>query len=253
MVGCLVMKKEYVYCIHCGQENEVERATCLKCGKLLDAKESLFVDYLLSKTKDGLKDEVSGNIYEIIKNFLLSHLFGMLLLVSLVFVGAVAAYTHDGYIVDRDHQSVVPSQNDVVVDEFMEEKQEASECGIAYLKFALMYDSTDDIVPSSDSMVHDNKYAYMFTSYQGVHQVSFISFNGANTENYHRSDAVYNPKNPSTSLAKQLMHDGYNVCEVEVELVRSVYDTKEVVSTHRFLLIMVEVNGSWLVAEDYVL
>ena len=78
------------YCVWCGAENPSDGQTCLKCGKKLDAKEHPLVDYLVAHTKDKLKGDIEDGLYDALKNYLLSHLYSVIIAVAFV-VTAVAA------------------------------------------------------------------------------------------------------------------------------------------------------------------
>ena len=70
--------------------NPSDGQTCLKCGKKLDAKEHPLVDYLVAHTKDKLKGDIEDGLYDALKNYLLSHLYSVIIAVAFV-VTAVAA------------------------------------------------------------------------------------------------------------------------------------------------------------------
>ena len=82
--------EETTYCVWCGCENPADRKQCCQCGKSLEAKENLLVDFLLDHTKDKLKGDVEDGIYDAVKNYLLSHLYSVIIAVALG-VTAVAA------------------------------------------------------------------------------------------------------------------------------------------------------------------
>lgn len=79
-----------IYCVWCGCENIPDGKKCRKCGKSLEAKENLLVDFLVEHTKDKLKGDVEDGIFEALKNYLLSHLYSVIIAVTFV-VTAVAA------------------------------------------------------------------------------------------------------------------------------------------------------------------
>lgn len=79
-----------VFCVWCGCENPADGKTCSKCGKKLEAKENLLVDFLVAHTKDKLKGDVEDGIFNALKNYLLSHLYSTIITVALV-VTATAA------------------------------------------------------------------------------------------------------------------------------------------------------------------
>ncbi len=82
--------KEKKYCIYCGSENDIENQTCSKCNEDLNPKENLFVEFLISKTKDKFKGSIQDSVYDAIMNFLYSHLYGALITVSVVSYAVVS-------------------------------------------------------------------------------------------------------------------------------------------------------------------
>ena len=80
------------YCVWCGSENPADGVKCQKCGKALAAKENLLVSFLVEHTKDKLKGDIEDGIFDALKNFLLSHLYSVIIAVAFV-VTAVAALT----------------------------------------------------------------------------------------------------------------------------------------------------------------
>lgn len=82
------MKKKY--CVWCGNEYDEELKECPHCHKNPNPEENMFLTFLKEKTKDKLKDDTEERTYEIIKNFLLSHVYGVVVTLSLVVAGIVS-------------------------------------------------------------------------------------------------------------------------------------------------------------------
>lgn len=78
------MTPEKIYCIHCGAENKPQDDVCCKCGKKLNEKENLFQDFLMDHVKDEIKGKLGDSLFDTIKGWLMSHLYGCLVTVSLV-------------------------------------------------------------------------------------------------------------------------------------------------------------------------
>lgn len=79
------MKKNIIYCVYCGEKNNTMDKKCIKCSKKLNPKENLFLDYLQEHIKDDLKGKVENKVFSIIKNFIISHLYGTILTATLIF------------------------------------------------------------------------------------------------------------------------------------------------------------------------
>lgn len=78
------MTPEKIYCIHCGAENKPQDETCCKCGKKLNEKENLFRDFLMDHVKDEVKGKLGDGLFDAVKGWLMSHLYGCLVTISLV-------------------------------------------------------------------------------------------------------------------------------------------------------------------------
>ena len=76
------MKKvEDIYCVYCGTKNKISNKKCFKCSKKIDPKDDSFKNYMIDK----FKSDADSNIYDLIKSFLLHHIYGILLTVTVVF------------------------------------------------------------------------------------------------------------------------------------------------------------------------
>ena len=78
-------KNKDIYCVFCGTKNSINDEKCSKCKKSLHPKNTLFKDFLYEHIRDDLKDKLEDNIFSYIKNFIISHLYGSLMFVSVVF------------------------------------------------------------------------------------------------------------------------------------------------------------------------
>lgn len=82
--------EQTIYCVWCGCQNPPEEKLCRKCGKHLEAKDDLLVEFLVDHTKDKLKGDIEDGLFEALKKYLLSHLYSVIIAVGFV-VTAVAA------------------------------------------------------------------------------------------------------------------------------------------------------------------
>jgi len=89
---------EQKYCVWCGSAYTGQAKYCPHCGKNPDPAEHQLSDWLYSHTKDKLKGDIEGSLYEKLKNWLLSHLYGMVLSVTLVATTVTAVAGGTGHI-----------------------------------------------------------------------------------------------------------------------------------------------------------
>ncbi len=89
-------KNETIYCVFCGEENAATASQCKKCKKDLHPKNQLFKDFLYDHIKDDLKGKVKDSIFSYLKNFIISHLYGAAMTVSLVFTATAIIVSPKG-------------------------------------------------------------------------------------------------------------------------------------------------------------
>ena len=89
------MENKKQYCVHCGAENKLEDKKCCKCKKTIKPKSNL-LEYI----KGTAKDKVEDNIISAIKDYIKAHLYGTVLVCSIIVTvtSAVIVNTEDNYI-----------------------------------------------------------------------------------------------------------------------------------------------------------
>lgn len=82
------MENNKQYCILCGAENKLTDKFCHKCGESLDQKDDQLQSYAKEKVKEKITDEVKGKatdgLLEMLKKFLNSKAYGIILSLSVV-------------------------------------------------------------------------------------------------------------------------------------------------------------------------
>ena len=77
--------KNNFYCIHCGTKNKKEEKKCKKCNKSLHPKCLVLKEYLLDHIKDDLKSDVQDTIIDLLKAWIVSHLYGIGITAAVLF------------------------------------------------------------------------------------------------------------------------------------------------------------------------
>lgn len=95
-------KRSIRYCVFCGSENDAEQKTCAACGKELYPQENLLEEYLRKEAEEQIKGKIVDTVFDKLKKFLLSHLYGIVLTVSVVFTAAAAVGAVGGSGIPRD-------------------------------------------------------------------------------------------------------------------------------------------------------
>ena len=102
------MPSKECHCNRCGARIAEGDARCAVCGKKQQVKNTLLLDFLIAHTKDDITGKITDSIYEAVKNFLLSHLFGVVVSLSLVTAVGVTVYASEPYI-ERVKTSAPPA------------------------------------------------------------------------------------------------------------------------------------------------
>ncbi len=78
-------KEEKIYCVFCGEENPSKEKKCQSCGKKLNPHNHLFRDYLKDHIKDHIKEDAEDSIIQILKLWIIEHLYGVAITGALIF------------------------------------------------------------------------------------------------------------------------------------------------------------------------
>ena len=90
--------EEMHYCTHCGAANKKSAVECIECEKKIISKYRPFYDFLKNHTKEEGKDTAVNTILGILYRFLASHIYGIVLTVSIVAAGVATVYGSASHI-----------------------------------------------------------------------------------------------------------------------------------------------------------
>ena len=94
------MENNKIYCILCGSENKSTDKFCRKCGEKLDQKDDSLQTYAKEKIKDkvtgDIKDKATDSLLDMLKKFLNSKAYGVILSLSIVAASAGMLVGGDG-------------------------------------------------------------------------------------------------------------------------------------------------------------
>lgn len=103
------------YCINCGKQIADELDVCPFCSRKTNIKDNSLLDYMFNHIKGDLKSKTEDKLISIIKNYLLSHLYGTVMVISVVAV-AVSAAINSGVKAD---EIVRYRPEDAVIDDYV--------------------------------------------------------------------------------------------------------------------------------------
>jgi hypothetical protein len=276
------MEENKKYCVWCGTAHGQEDTVCSQCGKKLDAKDRLFVEFLIDHTKDKLKGDLEDGIYEAIKNYLLSHLYSVVVALSLVAVTVTAALNADPAAHIKP-VSEVPQQLAVLGDSSggetaAQDETTAAEttAGTQYYqltagdKQAIMQVTTDYVKELDDVFAQaGNELATMMYSVSLIkdYELSAVwhMYKDRTDGQVYRmvplteSELLFFEETlstvPRTKDMKALMEAGYPTACMEVEVTLHEVSTQNgereliLMGTQRYLCAYILENGKWVISE----
>ena len=244
------MKK---YCIYCGTEHAAEDLVCRRCARELDPKENLLKDYLISKTKDKFKGTIEDNLYELIKKYLLSHLYGVVVSVSVVFLATTSVFA--GGISETPVYVEEHHGNQEVVDQPVQNNMTSEEKALRdFVKdYTFIFDSDFDLNPHLADSFQRFQLPESY-GYSGEFDLFDIAYTTEPCIIVKGSFSAIeaDPQNPATSLGKQLVQDGYRIAQGTVERSQAYDDGQgdsKLLAENHYQVTLVLMDDQWFIAE----
>lgn len=100
-----------IYCIYCGEKNNIEDKVCSKCHEKLDPKEHAWKDYFLDHIKDELQSKVTDKVSSIVTNYIKSHWYGIIASFAIIGVTITGIVT----LVNNNSLEKVDKKPEVVI------------------------------------------------------------------------------------------------------------------------------------------
>ena len=94
----ILKETEIQYCTTCGAANKKSAFICDKCGKKIILRHRPVADFIKKRIKGKATGTIIEKLFDIIKNFLFDHLYGLVLTVSIVATAATVVVTATPYI-----------------------------------------------------------------------------------------------------------------------------------------------------------
>lgn len=268
-----------MYCIFCGNENDETADVCAHCGKTMHPKENLFLEYLESSVKSDLKGKAETKAFTVIRDWLLSHLYGLVVTVMLIAAvvirvnasSAVPSYIEtvsseddpvsvsaESGISEEDHadkESHETGKETVILND--EEEKNIIHVATEFETLAFFaggeYRSSNELMRASAS-----EYILPASSgYTGSYEVMTVNeataqYSGFKMIKQGAGDLIIN--DPVTDLEKQMMADGHTVAHITIPI--DVYDKSDtLIDSFEYLATLVCLGddpkdvSQWYVAE----
>ena len=268
---------EIMYCTTCGAANKKSAVYCEECKKKIFSKHSPFADFLKKRIKDKFTSEVTESVFSLIRKFILSHLYGVVLTVSVIATGTAVMTDTVSFIKPDTTTPVISS-----------EATDTQEENYTDFETDAIYASNDILITYCDH-VYAKKYSYdgvtldpateplssIYAEYNvpgynfpGVHEMMTKSIplgiyddpdpdGGPVTENMgvRENSYVFN-EDVETDIGKDLYEKGFDVMELIYDYayfgrdvgVEAPPDTADELETYR--LVFVRQDDNWYLAED---
>ena len=250
------------FCTYCGADMPLDSDKCPKCGEVQQEKENLLKDYLWEHTKDKIKGDIDDSLFEIIKNWLFSHLYGVILLLTVV---GTLTYVFSNRPVARmawaelnERPEAQTETAPVISDAEMIHLRDVVYVAVNDYQRATFYWTIED---DPDAGWGPNGYQYEIpprpeeywlpSEYgTGTHDYVFIKSPEEFRYNIDRDTMAVNE--PTTELGKSLLSKGFTVAEIIMTDMKEVWnsDGTGYATPGDYLFVLAEIDGTWYVAED---
>ncbi|MBR2802491.1 MAG: hypothetical protein IKE21_07940 [Erysipelotrichaceae bacterium] len=257
--------EEKHYCIFCGSPLTEGSDVCPSCRKQIPAKEDLFKEFLYRNTKDELKGKADDALFAVVKNWLLSHLYG--LIVSFVFIGlagiALSPPRLPSYIREVSSPARPAEQTVSETPQAEEERLHSEDLSAATAAANGFTDSIfyNAVTGNGEREVHIAKFedgpppppeAYYIPKTYDAYPVSSYFFIDASYPHIMTSQSDWIRTNePTTELGKTLRADGFPIVEFEVTNTYAEGSDEDApaIRSDRFLFVLTRMDGEWYIAE----
>ncbi len=274
---------EMQYCTYCGAIQKKSQVNCTECERKIRGEYRPFYDFIKKHVKDEVADTVKDTFFFYLKKYLLSHIYGIALSVTVVAatVSTVAA-------IEPHVQKLSPVQTETVTS--VQEETPAHgplteedvydfyhlagnlDCFADDLRASQSYWATDMVYYDSPSEMYAETIIEGFP-YRGVHEMVSnpipmymldedpaymdMEYSHVYSDRYCDASSAVTGTACTSELAKKLHEEGYRVaecnyvlCEAEGEYSYESHTGSNVVKKLVYKFVYVEHEGEWYIAED---
>ncbi|MBR4035989.1 MAG: zinc ribbon domain-containing protein [Oscillospiraceae bacterium] len=264
------------YCVWCGAAGDKRSTFCTKCGKKMDPDENLLIDYLVSRSKSKFKSKAINTVYDAIKTYLLSHLYGVVIIISVVAVIAADYITEfpgvelvsetPDYVNEFINKSnntdtpVLPSASPVAEDEAAPTEEDMDKA-IDVLINAVVSGDTETV----QSLYLPDSYGYSAEHQMTKSHLESIAGQAVNLDTLHyrspyrvfyANDYLIRDENGNSTyglepqdITKQLIDDGYTTNEMVMTIIY-LDESENEYGWARYIVTMVYADGKWYTAGE---
>ena len=257
--------EEKTYCPFCGAENSAEQKHCSACGKPLHPQPYGLKDYLYDTTKRELQGKLEDTFFTVLKNWILSHAYGLVVTIALISLGTVIVQGNSLPSYIERWQGAAPGSSETVQQpkestntiqtEGLSEEDEEQIYELPY-RYDLLLDITERGVIVDDEELgssQDPASLLLPEEYGERGNTAFVSSGYIVQEiraySVHTDLDILTVNDPIDPIGKALSEKGYPV--VEAVYSEDFYGEDETTvlhsRSHRFTF--VKADGNWYIAE----
>lgn len=264
------------YCVWCGALGDKRSTLCTRCGKKMDPDENLLIDYLVSRTKSKFKSKAVNTVYDALKGYLLSHLYGVVLVISVIAVYATDYITgmpgvqlvsqppeYISEYINNDRPSEIPVTP--TAPPVIENRETLSEDDMYAAIENMIYAVVSGDTATLESLYLPDSYGYTSTHQMTKSHMESVAGQTINADTLHfhspyrisyaneylvRDDAgnIIHGLEPK-AITKQLTDDGFITNEMVFTVIY--YDeSEEEYGWARYITTMVFADGKWYTAGE---
>ena len=240
------------YCVWCGNAYDHSLTVCPSCHKNPDPKENQLADWLYSHTKDKLKGDIEGTLYNKLKNWALSNLYSMVLGVTVVTTAVtVASAADNGHIQPVTRPPAALNSQEEPTPVVNGDAMDYTQLMLDDYRMGLM-------TCGGDSMMFYDFWLPPEYGITGLHHAFDDFWDG---QEYDTSGVVktmsapsygsFAPAEPQTIVAQQLLNRGYEIFVLQWS--HHMFLTEDAVkSDYRptYLVTFTNIDGTWYIAEE---
>lgn len=250
------------YCNYCGNEIEDDVELCPKCKHSIDGKNAALIMFLKKHTKEKLIGKAEDSLFEYLKNFILSHLYGFVLTItiiavplSMVTVVSGVKVVNERPVMNNDVSGEVINNNDNNDNQnstVLSDKDKEEIIGVIS-NYSVALENSGGTVTDElrniwvDSNIIDNTYHHAFSDrYDGkIYDSEYI----VNSEL--KFDMNYALNQVFTSTGKELVNMGYDIVVIDMDGILYFENHPDYEKAYpNYKVTMVKVNGRWYIAEE---
>ena len=247
------------YCNYCGNEIDDDLMVCPDCKHTLDGKNAALIMFLKKHTKEELISKAEDSLFEYLKNYILSHLYGFILTVTIIAVPLSAITVVSGIkivnerpVMNNYSSTEVINNNDNQDSTVLTDKDKEEIIGVIS-NYSIALENSGGTVTDElrniwiSSSIINNTYHHAFSDrYDNkIYDSEYI----VNSEL--KFDMNYGLNQVFTSTGEELNDMGYDIVVIDMDCILYFENHPDYEKAYPdYKVTMVKVDDRWYIAEE---